>query len=305
MKLRILPLLATSYIFPLLFGLSATAFAADGPLGATLQKIKQGNVIAIGHRTGSIPFSYYDENQKVIGFSQDLCNKVIENVKTKLGMPHLEVRMIPVTSQNRTPLLQNGTIDLECGVTSNLKERWQQVSFSTNFFIAGTRILTRKEGGIKDFGDLAGKSVVTNAGTSPERQLRSMNESKKMNMQIQSAKDYGEAFLILQSNRVAAYVMDDILLAGARTTAQNPGEWLLTGTSTGAEPYAFMVRKDDPQFKQLVDETLTSTMKSGEINRLFTKWFGAPIPPKNVAFNFPLPDLIKQLYANPNDKPAE
>lgn len=281
------------------------AQAADTSLGPTLQKIKDANVIAIGHRTGSIPFSYYDENQKVIGYSQDLCQKVINTVKTKLNAPNLEVRMIPVTSQNRTPLLQNGTIDLECGVTSNLKNRWQQVSFATNFFVASSRILTRRDSGIKDFADLAGKAVVTNAGTTSEQLLRNLNEHRKMNMQIQSAKDYGEAFLILQSGRVAAYVMDDVLLAGARTTAQKPADWVLVGTPFGAEPYGFMVRKDDPQFKQLVDGTLNELMKTGEIKKIYTKWFTLPIPPKNVSFNFPMSEPVAKIYASPSDKPMD
>jgi len=285
--------------------LPSSACAADAALGPTLQKIKEANLIAIGHRTSSIPFSYYDENQQVIGYSQDLCNKVIDAVKARIGAPKLEVRMVPVTSQNRTPLLQNGTIDLECGVTSNLKNRWQQVSFATNFFVASSRILTRRNSGIKDFPDLAGKAVVTNAGTSSEQLLRNLNEHRKMNMQIQSAKDYGEAFLILQSGRVAAYVMDDVLLAGARTTAQKPDDWVLTGNPFGAEPYAFMVRKDDAPFKQLVDQTLTGLMKSGEIRKMYAKWFTFPIPPKNVSFNFPMSETVTQLYAAPSDKPMD
>jgi glutamate/aspartate transport system substrate-binding protein len=302
MKLRILSL-ATVCLF---ISASASVFAAEGPLGPTLQKIKEGHVIAIGHRTASIPFSYYDQNQKVVGYSQELCDKVVDSVKARLKLPDLEVRLIPVTSQNRTPLVQNGTIDIACGVASNLKDRWKQVSFDTNFFIAGTRILTRKDSGIKDFPDLAGKSVVTNAGTSPERNLRAFNESKKMNMKIQSAKDYSEAFLLLQSGRVDAYVMDDILLAGVRTTAKKPSDWILTGKSLAgaAEPYAFMVRKDDPQFKKLVDDTLIGLMKSGEINKIYTKWFMTPIPPKNVSFDFPMSDPIRELYSHPTDKPA-
>ena len=287
--------------------LGATAArAADSDLGPTLDKIKKSNVIGIGHRTASLPFSYYDENQKVVGLAQDLCQKIIDSVKTKLNLPNLEVRMIPVTSQNRVSLLQNGTIDLECGVTSNLKERWQQVSFLTTYFSATTRILTRKTSGIKDFSDLAGKTVVTNAGTTSERGLRALNEQKKMNMQIQSVKDYGEGLLIVQSGRAAAYVMDDILLAGTRMQAQNPEEWSLTGTPLGgAEPYGFMVRKDDPNFKKLADDALISVMKSGEINRLFHRWFQSPIPPKKVTFNFPMSDTVKKLYTAPNDAPAE
>lgn len=279
--------------------------ADQNNLGPTLQKIQTANVISIGHRTGSIPFSYYDENQKVIGYSQDLCQKIIDQVKVTINKPNLEVRMIPVTSQNRTPLVQNGTVDLECGVTSNLKNRWQQVNFATNFFAASSRILTKKDSGIKDFDDLAGKSVVTNAGTTSEQLLRTLNEQKKLNMRIQSAKDYGEAFLILQSGRVAAYVMDDVLLAGARTTAQKPDDWVLVGTPFGSEPYGFMMRKDDTPFKKLVDDTLMGLMKNGEINGIYKKWFMEPIQPKNVSFNFPMSDTVVKLYAAPSDTPMD
>lgn len=301
MNMRVLPM---AIIVAALFG-TMIAHAADSELGPTLEKIKNAKVIGVGHRTASTPFSYYDDNQKVVGFSQDLCQKVIDAVKTRLNLPNLTVRMIPVTSQNRTSLLQNGTIDLECGVTSNLKERWQQVSFLTTFFIATPRILTRKDSGIKDFSDLAGKSVVTNAGTSSERLLRTMNDEKKMNLQIQSVKDYGEGLLILQSGRVAAYVMDDILLAGTRMQAQVPADWALVGTSqSSAEPYGFMVRKDDPHFKKLGDDALTGAMRSGEINKMYSRWFQAQIPPKKVNFNFPMSEAVHKLYLEPNDAPA-
>ncbi|MEO8838614.1 MAG: transporter substrate-binding domain-containing protein [Herbaspirillum sp.] len=300
MKLAIFPL--TALILALMAPLVSQA--ADSDLGPTLTKIKTAKVIGIGHRTASLPFSYYDENQKVVGFSQDLCQKVIDAVKVRLNMPNLAVRMIPVTSQNRTSLLQNGTIDLECGVTSNLKERWQQISFLTNFFISTPRILTRKDSGIKDFSDLAGKSVVTNAGTSSEHLLRTMNDQKKMNMQVQSVKDYGEGLLLLQSGRAAAYVMDDILLAGTRLQAQAPADWVLVGTAQGAgEPYAFMVRKNDPQFKKLGDDALNQVMKDGEINKMYTRWFQSPIPPKNMDFSFPMSDIVHKLYATPSDTP--
>lgn len=205
------------------------------------------NTIGIGHRESSIPFSYYDNSQHVIGFSQDICQKIVDEVKTKTGRPNLQVRMIPVTSQNRIALMQNGTVDLECGVTTNLKSRQQQVAFSDTFFIATTRLLVNKNSGIKDFPDLAGKSVVTNAGTTSERILRKMNEEKKMNMNVISGKDYGESFLMLQSGRVQAFMMDDVLLAGSRTLAKAPSDWVVTGTPQSFEAYGFMLPKDDAQ----------------------------------------------------------
>jgi glutamate/aspartate transport system substrate-binding protein len=282
---------------------SPGAFAQDTT--STLAKIQQSGVIAIGHRETSVPFSYVDTNNQVIGFSQDLCNKIIDAVKAKTKRPDLKVRFIPVTSQNRIPLVQNGTVDLECGVTTNLAARQSQVSFGDTFFVATTRLLTRKDSGIKDFSDLAGKTVVTNQGTTSERILRKMNEDKKMNMQIISAKDYGEGRLTLESGRAVAYMMDDVLLAGTRTLTAKPSDWIITGTPQSSEAYGFMMRRDDPEFRKLVDDTLEQTMKAPEIHTMYDRWFIKPVPPKNISFDFPMSDSLKQLYAQPNDKAFE
>lgn len=291
--------------FPLalasLLAIGAHAQALDG----TLNKIQDSNTILIGVRESSIPFSYRDSKNEIVGFSADLCSRVIDAVRKKTGKPNLDIKQIPVTSQNRTSLVQNGSVDLECGVTTHLKSREQQTAFSTTFFIAGTRLLTNVKSGVKDFPDLAGKSVITNAGTTSERILRRMNDEKKMNMNVISGKDYGESFLTLQSGRVAAFMMDDVLLAGSRTLAQKPDDWVVTGTPQSFEAYGFMLRRDDPQFKKLVDDTMTSVMKSGEIKALYAKWFEKPVPPKNLNFNFPMNDQLKALYANPNDTPFE
>lgn len=268
----------------------------------TLAKVQSVNLIAIGHRETSVPFSYVDSNNQVIGFSQDLCNKIIDAVKAKTGHPDLRVRFIPVTSQNRIPLVQNGTVDLECGVTTNLTSRQNQVAFSDTFFVATTRLLTRKDSGIKDFPDLAGKTVVTNQGTTSERLLRKMNEEKKMNMQIISAKDYGEGRVTLETGRAVAYMMDDVLLAGARSLTAQPADWVIVGTPQSSEAYGFMLRKNDPEFKKLVDDVMTGVMKSGEIKTMYDKWFMKPVPPKNINFDFPMGDLMQKLYATPNDK---
>ncbi|ABF07228.1 glutamate/aspartate ABC transporter substrate-binding protein [Cupriavidus metallidurans] len=284
---------------------AGSALAVDVAASPTLSKIKSSGTISIGHRTSSIPFSYYDANQKVIGFSQDICDRVIDAVKKETGTPNLQVRMVPVTSQNRQSLVQNGTVDLECGVTTNLKSRQQQVAFSTTFFVAGTRLLVKKGSPVHDFGDLSGKAVVTNAGTTSERILRKLNDEKGANITIQSAKDYGESFLILQSGRVAAFMMDDVLLSGSRTLAPNPNDWVVVGTPQSFEAYGFMMRKDDPGFKQVVDATTTGLMRSGEINTLYTKWFLKPVPPKNLSFDLPQSEQIKKAYANPNDEAFE
>jgi glutamate/aspartate transport system substrate-binding protein len=284
---------------------TSLVFAAGPGDSATLARIKASGTISIGHRTASIPFSYYDSNQKVIGFSQDICDKVIAEVKRQTGVQNLQVRMVPVTSQNRISLVQNGTVDLECGVTTNLKSRQQQVAFSTTFFVAGTRLLVKKGSPIHDFPDLTGKTVVTNAGTTSERILRKLNDEKKANITIQSAKDYGESFLILQSGRVAAFMMDDVLLSGVKTLATNPAEWTVVGTPQSYEAYGFMMRRDDPEFKKLVDGVIANLMKSGEIKTMYDKWFSKPIPPKNISFDFPMSAAVKKAYEQPNDEAFE
>lgn len=281
--------------------MSAVTAVQAQPASETLQKIDSSGVITIGHRESSIPFSYYDNGQHVIGFSQDLCNKVIDAVKTRLKKPDLQVRFVPVTSQNRIALVQNGTVDIECGVTTNLKARQAQVNFSDTFFVAGTRLLVNKNSGVKDFPDLAGKAVVTNAGTTSERILNKLNNEKKMGMNVISGKDYGESFLMLQGGRVQAFMMDDVLLAGARTMGKNPGDWVVTGTPQSFEAYGFMMKHGDTEFKKLVDDTLAGVMKSGEINTMYKKWFETPVPPKNINFDFPMSEQLKKLYANPND----
>ncbi|MFM0001508.1 glutamate/aspartate ABC transporter substrate-binding protein [Paraburkholderia dipogonis] len=279
---------------------STTASAQETQ--STLAKIQNGNSISIGHRETSVPFSYVDTNNQVIGFSQDICNRIIDAVKAKTGRPDLRVRFIPVTSQNRIPLVQNGTVDLECGVTTNLTARQNQVAFSNTFFVATTRLLTRKDSGIKDFADLTGKTVVTNQGTTSERLLRKMNEEKKMNMQIISAKDYGEGRVTLETGRAVAYMMDDVLLAGARSLTAKPADWVIVGTPQSSEAYGFMLRKDDPEFRKLVDDVMIHEMKSGDIKAMYDKWFMKPVPPKGINFDFPMSEGLEKLYAAPNDK---
>ncbi|HEX7623842.1 MAG TPA: glutamate/aspartate ABC transporter substrate-binding protein [Anaeromyxobacteraceae bacterium] len=281
--------------------------AALGParaqnLGGTLQKIKDSGTISLGHRESSIPFSYYDDKQQVVGFSHELMLKAVDAVKKELGLPKLAVKLTPVTSQNRIPLILNGTIDMECGSTTNNLERQRQVGFSDTIFVVGTRLLVRKDSGIKDFPELAGKNVVTTAGTTSERLLRKLNEDKGMKMNVISAKDHGESFLTLESGRAVAFMMDDALLAGEVAKARRPGDWVITGTAQSREAYGCMLRKDDPQFKKLVDAAIAQAMTSGEAEQLYKKWFSSPIPPKGLNLNLPLSDDMKQLFKNPNDK---
>jgi glutamate/aspartate transport system substrate-binding protein len=277
------------------------AWTAD-ELTGTLKKIKDAGFISVGHRESSIPFSYYDDKNQVVGYSQDLVMMVVDAVKKKLNLPNLEVKLIPVTSQNRIPLIQNGTIDIESGSTTNNVERQQQVSFSDTMFIIGTRLLVKKDSGIKDFPDLKGKNVVVTAGTTSERLIREMNQKNNMGMNIISAKDHGESFLTLQSGRAAAFMLDDALLAGERAKARKPDDWVIVGTPQSKEAYGMMVRKGDDQFKKLVDETIAKAQTSGEAAKLFQKWFQSPIPPKGLNLDLALSDDMKELFKNPNDK---
>ncbi|WP_063550752.1 glutamate/aspartate ABC transporter substrate-binding protein [Burkholderia territorii] len=282
--------------------LCAFASGAHAQETGTLKKIKDTGVIALGHRESSIPFSYYDQNQQVVGYSREFQMKVVDAVKKKLSLPNLQVKNIPVTSQNRIPLVQNGTVDIECGSTTNNVERQQQAAFSDTIFVIGTRLMTKKDSGVKDFADLKGKTVVTTAGTTSERLLRKMNNDKQLGMNIISAKDHGDSFNTLESGRAVAFMMDDALLAGERAKAKQPGEWVIVGTPQSEEAYGCMMRKGDADFKKVVDDAISQVEKSGEAAKIYAKWFENPIPPKGLNLNFPLSDSMKKLYANPNDK---
>jgi glutamate/aspartate transport system substrate-binding protein len=287
--------------FRVLATLALLVAAAPALAQSTLERIKQSGTISLGHRESSIPFSYYDDKQQVVGYSHDFQLKVVEAVKKKLNLPKLQVKYTPVTSQNRIPLIQNGSVDLECGSTTNNLERQKQVDFTTTIFIVGTRLLTKKDSGVKDFPDLKGKNVVTTAGTTSEKLIRALNDEKKMGMNIISAKDHGESWLTLESGRAVAFMMDDALLAGERAKARKQDDWVILGTPQSKEAYGCMLRKDDKEFKKLADEAISAALKSdGE--KEFKKWFQSPIPPKSVNLNLPLSDDMKELFKNPNDK---
>ncbi|HSP84124.1 MAG TPA: glutamate/aspartate ABC transporter substrate-binding protein [Psychrobacter sp.] len=283
---------------------SADGTTAEAPANTngTLDKIKESGTIVVGHRDSSIPFSYIADNpNQPIGYAHDLEMKVVEAVKEKLNMPDLKIRYNLITSQTRIPLVQNGTVDFECGSTTNNEERQKQVAFSNGFFEIGTRLLTKKDSGIQGFDDLKGKTLVTTAGTTSERYIREYNANKKMDINVISAKDHGEAFLMLEDGRADAFMMDDVLLAGEKAKAKNPDEWVIVGEPQSFEIYGCMMRKDDPEFKAVVDEALVNVFKSGEINSIYDKWFLNPIPPKNVNLNFEMSDNLKALIANPHD----
>lgn len=286
--------------------ISTPVFAAE--LTGTLKKIKESGTITLGHRDASIPFSYIaDSSGKPVGYSHDIQLAIVKAVEKDLGMKEgeLKVKYNLVTSQTRIPLVQNGTVDVECGSTTNNVERQQQVDFSVGIFEIGTRLLSKKDSTYKDFADLKGKNVVTTAGTTSERILKSMNADKQMGMNVISAKDHGESFQMLESGRAVAFMMDDALLAGEMAKAKKPTDWAVTGTPQSFEIYGCMVRKGDAPFKKAVDDAIVATYKSGEINNIYTKWFSSPIPPKGLNLMFPMSDELKALIANPTDKAAD
>ena len=283
----------------------ATAICAQDLTG-TLKKAKDTGAFTIGYRESSIPFSYLDDKQQPIGYAMDLCMKVFEAVKAELKMPNLKLNLQPVTSSNRIPLLQNGTIDLECGSTTNSVDRQKQVSFGPTYFVINVTAAVKKKSGIKSLADLNGKTISTTAGTTSVTLLRQYDRTKNADIKSIDAKDHAESFLLLTQDRTSAFIMDDILLAGLIANSSNPGDYMiLSNESLRTEPYSMMLRKDDPQFKALVDKTVGGVMKSGEIEKLYAKWFMSPIPPKNVNMNFPETAAIKAAFANPNDKGVE
>ena len=298
-------------IVPQLLGAAITAALLSTSLQAaeltgTLKKIKDSGTITLGHRDASIPFSYLgNDPRQPVGYSHDLQLKAVEAIKQELGMPALKVRYNLVTSQTRIPLVQNGTVDLECGSTTNNVERQQQVDFSVGIFEVGTRLLTKKTSGVSDFADLKGKNVVTTAGTTSERLLKAMNADQQMGMNIISAKDHGESFLMLESSRAVAFMMDDALLYGEMAKAKKPADWAVVGTPQSFEIYGCMLRKGDLAFKQVVDRAISSTFSSGDIHAIYATWFQQPVPPKGLTLNFPMSAELQKLIANPTDKAAE
>lgn len=286
----------------LLASVAASSLAHAEELTGTLKKIKDNGVIVVGHRESSVPFSYYNNQQKPVGYSQDFSNAIVDAIKKKLNAPDLQVKMLPITSQNRIPLLQNGTYDFECGSTTNNLERQQQAAFSDSIFVIGTRLLVKKGSPVKDFADLKGKTVVVTSGTTSEVLLHKLNDDKKMEMKIISTKDHGDSFRTLETGRAAAFMMDDALLAGERAKAKKPDDWVILGTPQSKEAYGCMLRKDDADFKKLVDDTVVQAETSGQASKWFETWFKQPIPPKNLNMNFELSDDMKALFKAPNDK---
>jgi glutamate/aspartate transport system substrate-binding protein len=273
---------------------------ADG----TLDKIKSSGSITQGVRESS-GLAYTLGNGVYTGYHYDVCQNIIADIKKKLGLEKLEIRYQPVTSQNRVPLVQNGTVDLECGSTTNNAARAKDVAFADTVYVEEVKIAVRADSNINKLEDLAGKNVATTTGTTSVQHLRKNKRSKDLTFNEVYGKDHADSFLLLQSGRADAFVMDVSILAANIARAQKPADFKILSEVLSVEPIAIMIRKDDPEFKKAVDESIVEQIKSGAIAKLYDKWFMQPIPPNNVSLNMPASDATKEAWANPNDKPTE
>ena len=291
---RVLPILAAAAAA---LALALPAAAQEG----TLKKIRDSGSITIGHRDASVPFSYYDDKQQVVGYAMDLCARIVDGVKKELKLANLETKLNPVTSATRIPLMANGTVDLECGSTTNNLERQKQVSFTITHFVTANRFVSKKSANLKTVDDLKGKTVVSTSGTTNIKQITEIGAQKGLNLNILAAKDHAEAFLMVETGRAAAFVMDDILLYSLVAGSKSPKDYTISVDALSVEPYGIMLRRDDAPFKKVVDEAMIATYRSGAINAIYDKWFLKPIPPKGLNLNVPMSDAFKKVVASPTD----
>lgn len=303
MTTRVTGLAAACLLFALPLSTIATISSAQAQgLGPTLSKIKETGTFTIGNRDSSLPLSYLDDRQQPVGFAIDLCNLVAAKLKTRLGLPEMKIVYQSVTSSNRIPLVQNGTVDIECGSTANTIPRQSAVAFSLTTYQPQFKWIALKASGLKTTDDLKGKAVVVTQGTNTAQFVLKLNTEKALDMKIVQGKDHAESFLLMQTGRAVAFMEDDILLAGLKANATTPDDFTFLGDSFPSDPYALVVSRTDPGFKQLVDETLSETMKSGAYDKLYAKWFESQIPPKGINLNFPQSEKLKELIKTPSDK---
>jgi len=289
---------------PITLILAALALAVAVPAAAqegTLKKIRDSGSITIGHRDASIPFSYYDDKQQPVGYAVELCLRIVDAVKSELKMPKLDVKYQLVTSANRIPLMANGTIDLECGSTTNNLARQEQVWFTITHFVTANRWIAKKSANISSLADLKGKTIVSTAGTTNIKQITEINGAQNLGMNIISANGHPEAFQMVETGRAVAFVMDDILLYSLAAQSRSPGDYAISTVALSVEPYGIMLRKDDVSFKKVVNAAMTNLYKSGQIHPIYEKWFLKPIPPKGINLNVPMSDQFKRVIANPTD----
>jgi glutamate/aspartate transport system substrate-binding protein len=287
----------------LIASLALSVPATAQELTGALKRIKETGEITLGYRDASVPFSYLDDKQQPVGYSMDLCLRVVDAVKAELRLPALKVVYNPVTSANRIPLMANGTIQIECGSTVNNAERQQQVGFSDTTFIVSTRFIAKRTSNLKVLADLKGKTVVCTAGTNTLARVVGLNQKHNLGMTILNGKDHAESLLMVETGRAAAFFEDDILLTGLAAVSRDPASWAVGTEAYSIDPYALMLPRGDAAFKRLVDRTLVEYYKSGAIMALYDKWFRKPIPPKGVNLDFPLSPALKKAYEKPTDSP--
>ena len=270
---------------------------------STLEKIKQNGSITIGARDMSVPFSYkVNGNSDPIGLINDICLKVAEAAQKAAGLQKMEIKYLITTPTSRIPLVQNGTVDLDCTPVTNTIARQEQVSFSPSYFSANVTLAVRKDSPVKGIADLQNRNVATVTGTTSIQLLRAYKKAQNVKFNEVYGKDPSEAFVMFESGKADAFVLDDVQLASFIATSQQRDQYVILNEPLRTEPYGVMLRKDDPSFKKVVDDTVYAMIKSGEMEALYQKWFMTTIPPRNVNINFPLSESTKALYANPNDK---
>jgi len=270
-------------------------------LAGALEKIRSTGIITVGHRESSIPFSYYDKNDKVVGYGMDLCAIVADAVKARLGMAKLEVKLVPITPSLRIPSILSGKIDLACETMTNNLERQKVVAFSSTFFIAANRFVSKAAAHVRTLDDLKGRTVVSTIGSTNLKQISELNAERNLGLTIIAAKDNFEAFRMVETDRAVAHVMDDVLLYGTVANSASPGDYVVSDEALSVEPYGIMLPPDDAAFKKVVDDALAATYRSGEINRIYAKWFLSPIPPNGVNLNIPMSAALKGAIEHPTD----
>ncbi|NRF67805.1 transporter substrate-binding domain-containing protein [Aquincola sp. S2] len=290
----------------LAFALALTSvFTAKLAQADTLKKIKETGAITLGARESSGALSYTLGDGKYVGFHTEMAQRITADVQQQLGLPKLDVKFQPVTSANRIPLVVNGTVDLECGSTTNNAARQKDVAFAVTTYVEEVRIATKANSGINSIKDLSGKNVATTTGTTSVQTLRKHERTTGVDFKEVFGKDHVDSFLLLETGRADAFVMDGAILAGNIAKSKNPSDYKIVGEVLSVEPIACMLRKDDPNFKQAVDESIKRMIKSNELAKLYDKWFMQPIPPANTRVGLPLSDATKAAWSNPNDKPME
>jgi glutamate/aspartate transport system substrate-binding protein len=284
---------------------AVTLPAAAQDLTGTLKKIKDSGKVVMGTRDASPPLAYTLGGGQYTGYHVELCQKILDRIKTQLKMPALQIEYSLVTSQNRIPLVENGTVDIECGSTTNNAARQKQVAFGLTTYVTEVRMAVKANSGITSINQLKDRNVVTTTGTTSVQHLRKHERASGIDFKEIYAKDHAESFLLLESGRADAFVMDDNILAGNIANSRNPGDFRIVGEVLSVEPIAVMFRRDDPAFKKAVDDSIQALMKSGELDKLYARWFQSPIPPRNANLNMPMGATLKTLIATPNDRPME